>query len=56
MAQVKEETVTCRVLPSVKRQLRKIADEEKRSISSLAAILLEAALQARQSKEQVSAS
>jgi len=52
MASPKEETVTCRVQPSIKRQLSKIAEQEKRSISSLAAILLEQALNARQSKEQ----
>ena len=48
MASPKEETVTCRVQPSIKRQLSKIAEQEKRSISSLAAILLEQALQAKE--------
>ena len=52
MAQPKEETVTARVEPKVKRQVEKIAAIERRTISSAAAILLEEALEARQSQEQ----
>jgi hypothetical protein len=51
MASPKEETVTARVSPKIKREIAKIAADERRTISSLAAILLESALQARQSKE-----
>jgi hypothetical protein len=55
VANPKEQTVTCRVPEATKRKIAKIAKEEQRSISNLAAILLESALQARQSKEQVTA-
>jgi hypothetical protein len=55
MASVKEETVSCRVDPVIKRKLEKIAKEERRSISSLAAILLEKALQARSSENRETA-
>lgn len=55
MANVKDNpkvaTVTCRVEPKIKRQLEDIANADRRSISSLATILLEEALQARNSKE-----
>ena len=52
MAQPKEETITCRVEPKVKRLVAKIAAEERRTISTVTAFLLEEALQARQSKGQ----
>jgi hypothetical protein len=52
MAQPKEETVTARVDPKIKRQIAKIAADERRTISSAAAILLEQALAARQSQGQ----
>jgi hypothetical protein len=38
--------------PKLKRDVRELAKAEKRSVSSTAAILIEEALRARQSKEQ----
>lgn len=50
-------TTTIQVVadPKLKKELRELAKAEKRSVSNVAAILLEEALQARQSKSQEAA-
>ena len=48
-------TIQVVVDPKFKKQLKAQAEAEQRSVSNLAAILLEQALQARQSKETVEA-
>lgn len=50
-----EVVLSCRVSKETKRELKKIAKEERRTLASCTALLLEAALQERQSKETAAA-
>ena len=48
-----EVVLSCRVSKETKRELKKLAKEERRTMASFVALLLESALQqARHSKEQ----
>lgn len=49
------EVLTVRVPPHLKRQLKRLASEDQRTLSNLVEVLLSQALQSRQSKEQVTA-
>ena len=52
MAKPADEVLAVRVPPAMKRELRKLAAEERRTISNLVEVLLAQSLQARQAKEQ----
>jgi predicted transcriptional regulator len=52
MSKLPDEVLAVRVPPSLKRQVKKLADTERRTMSNLVEVLLSEALQARQSKEQ----
>lgn len=51
MAKSPDEVLAVRVPPSLKRDVRKLASQEKRTMSNLVEVLLGEALQARQAKE-----
>jgi predicted transcriptional regulator len=56
MTKPPDEVLTVRVPPQLKRQLKRLAGEDQRTISNLVEVLLTQALQARQAtKEPVSA-
>ena len=55
MANPNEVVLSCRVSKETKRELKKQAKERRQTLASFTATLIEAALQARQSKEAVSA-
>jgi predicted transcriptional regulator len=47
-----EVVLSCRVSRDIKRELKKLAREERRTLATFTAMMIEAALQERQSKEQ----
>jgi mRNA-degrading endonuclease RelE of RelBE toxin-antitoxin system len=47
-----EVILSCRVSKDTKRELKRLAKEDRRTLASFSAMLLESALQARQAKEQ----
>jgi len=52
VAKQPDEVLAVRVPPSLKRELKKLAGQDNRTLSNLVEVLLSQALQARQSKEQ----
>lgn len=55
MAKLPDEVLTVRVPPQLKRQLKRLASDDQRTISNLVEVLLTQALAARQPKEAVNA-
>lgn len=55
MTKLPDEVLTVRVPPQLKKQLKRLAGEDQRTLSNLVEVLLGQALQARQSKEQAAA-
>jgi predicted transcriptional regulator len=53
MAKLPDEVLTVRVPPALKRDLKRLAGQDKRTISNLVEVLLSQALEARQPKQQV---